>query len=102
MRDEDLIQDLRDYVARRATLMELVDRLHEVQGCPKYTRGLVLNWFSKAFDLRPRDFHIIFACALFGDGATVSAEETERRFRPRLLELADRAPDVASKSEQKE
>lgn len=72
-------------------MIELIDLVHEREAASKYSRGLVMYWFSRAFQLTARDFtSIIFACEVFGDGASMGVAEAERRFQQRLEQLEGR------------
>ena len=83
-----LITQLREAARRGATMVELLDLVHEAEGAPPYSRGLTMNWFHQAFALKPLDFSgIVFACVIFGDGATMSVSECERLFRERMVKL---------------
>jgi len=86
--NQRVVADLRRRFSAGATFVELVDAVHAAAGVLPYRRGIVLLPFAHAFDLRPLDFaNIVFACELFGDGATVSVEETEKAFRRRVSEI---------------
>lgn len=79
---------LEEMVDDGASLMDLVDVLHDTLGEEKYSRGLVLNWLTRVLPLRADDYtRIVFACEVFGGGATASVAETEERFARRLQEL---------------
>lgn len=85
---DDLVEVLRDRATQGATMVDLVDTIHSFEQAPHYSTGLVRFWFSRAFRLSVFDFaDIVFACELFGHGATVTIAETEERFRKRLFEL---------------
>ena len=72
-------------------MIEMVDLVHEREAASKYSRGIVMYWFSRAFELTARDFtSIIFACEIFGDGASMGVAEAELRFQRRLEQLQGR------------
>jgi len=72
-------------------MIEMVDLVHEREAASKYSRGIVMYWFSRAFQLTARDFtSIIFACEMFGDGASMGVAEAELRFQRRLEQLQGR------------
>lgn len=72
-------------------MIEMVDLVHEREAASKYSRGIVMHWFSRAFQLTARDFtSIIFACEIFGDGASMGVAEAELRFQRRLEQLQGR------------
>jgi hypothetical protein len=84
-----LTDTLRKRAAAGASFVELVDLVHDAEGLPHYNRGIILHWFSEAFGLSASDFaNIVFACAIFGSGASVPVEETESLFRSRLAHLS--------------
>jgi len=87
--DENAVVDnLRAMAASGVSMVELVNFVHDVEGTPRYSRGIVLGWFTRAFGLKALDFtNIVFACKLFGDGASVGIPHTERQFHLRLIEL---------------
>ena len=90
---------LRKRAFEGASLLELVDLVHETQNYPPYSRGLLLRWFHQAFGLEPLDFtNIVWACKIFGDGATMELEEADRLFRARIAEIA--ADQAAEDSDQ--
>ncbi len=89
--DETILTELRARAAAGATFLELLDFVHEEECVKPYDRGLVLMRFHMAFSLHPSDFdRMIFRCKVFGDGAKVSVEATEKLFRERLDELSAR------------
>ncbi|WP_394834564.1 hypothetical protein LVJ94_49525 [Pendulispora rubella] len=86
--DEKLVQALRERERQGATLLELVDLVHEWYFVPKYNRGILMMPFNNAFGLGPLDFSkVIFACQIFGNGASVGINETEVLFKKRLEEI---------------
>lgn len=89
MRDlAKLPDELRRRAASGSSMVDLVHLVHEAEGVRPYNRGIVMHWFHKAFGLSPLDFtEIVFACELFGDGATLAVAEANHRFRLRLVEL---------------
>lgn len=85
---DELLSLLRRRAREGATMVELVDLVHELTDTPPYARGCVGLPFAHAFRLKPADFsNFVFACVLFGDGATMSVAEAERMFRIRMSEL---------------
>ena len=99
MTDDKLAALLRRRAADGAGLLELVNLVHETQEYPPYSRGLLLRWFHEAFGFGPLDFtNIIWACKIFGDGATMELEEADRLFRARIAEIA--ADQTAKDSDQ--
>lgn len=92
MTDDEISQklaaELRDFAKHGATFMQLIDLIHERLKMPKYSRGIVMKPLRDAFGLRASDFtDIVFACEVFGDGASVTIAETEESFGRRLEEL---------------
>ena len=86
--DENIVATLRLMARSKASMMELIDYIHGACDAPRYSRGLVMRWFVRAFGLKPLDLtNIIFACEIFGDAASVDVAQTERRFHRRLVEL---------------
>lgn len=87
--DEDaVIETLREMARAGASMLALVNFVHDVRGTPRYNRGLMIGYFYRAFGLTPLDFtRIVFACEIFGDGASMKIQESERLFRARLVEL---------------
>lgn len=78
----ELVAQLHERAAQGAGLLELIDLVHDSLGVPRYNRGVLLGPFSEAFGLRPLDFTgMLFACEIFGGGASVPLAETERLFR---------------------
>jgi hypothetical protein len=94
MTDDEIVGILRRRAAGGAGMVELVDLVHELDKTPRYNRGLILRWFSRAFQLKPLDFTgLVLGCELFGDGATMSVAEAERRFAA-LMSKRRRAGDA--------
>ncbi|HLL23912.1 MAG TPA: hypothetical protein VK427_17360 [Kofleriaceae bacterium] len=88
-RCEELPTILRARAAEGAGLLELVELVHAAYGEKHYNRDVLLGPFLEAFGLRPRDFlSIVFACEIFGDGASMPLSEADGLFRARLAQLA--------------
>lgn len=86
--ESELERVLARMVRERASLVDLLDVIHETLAAEKYSRGLSLNWLTRVLPLRADDYtRIVFACEVFGHGATVGVAETEARFARRLAEL---------------
>lgn len=86
IRNDD-ISELRRRAREGAGLLDLVDLVGRQVGLEMPSRGHVMAAFSAAFGLGPLDFlNVVFACEIFGDGATVSVSESERRFRDLMVQ----------------
>jgi hypothetical protein len=90
--DHKLVETLRTMEERGASLIEMLNVVHDWYGVPKYTRGILLGPFHAAFGMKPLDFTtLLFTCEIFGDGASVNIEDTERGFRERVAEIRNRS-----------
>lgn len=89
--EQEVLEMMRARARAGASLMELLEMIPEHQAAEGFSRGRTMSWFHRAFGLGPRDFvGLIFACEIFGDGASIGLEETEVRFGERMLELGMR------------
>lgn len=89
--DERVITEIRRMAREEQSLVSTLDYIHRVAGMPHYNRGLTMRWLHPALGLGPRDFtQIIFACEIFGDGASVPLAEVERAYAKRVQELRAR------------
>lgn len=81
----DVVAELRAAADGGATLLELLEIVRRATGTAAHVRGTTMGYFEEAFGLRPLDFtETLFACEIFGDGASVPLETTEQRFRELL------------------
>lgn len=65
-----------------SSMVQLLDLVHRVRGVEPYSRAVVMLPFAEAFGMGPLQLsRFVFACEIFGDGATLSIADAERRFR---------------------
>lgn len=84
--DNDVVDVLRRRFVDGSSFHELIDELHGRIGATPYSRGHVMRYFVAAFRFSALELNnVVFACEIFGDGATVSLEVTDQRFREAVL-----------------
>jgi hypothetical protein len=82
----DHLATLRARATAGASLLELIDYVHDATGIARHKGRIVtLHWFREAFGLQLRDLlRSVAPCEIFGDGSPMKLAEAERLFRQDL------------------
>jgi hypothetical protein len=87
-----LVPALRERARAGASLLELMDVVHEYHNVAKYDWGVLLVPFRRAFGLEVTELHELFGCEIFRKGGSRSVADTEQWFRSRLVALGFGSP----------